>query len=556
MKIRYFTKIFTGTLILLATSCQKDFLDINTDPNLPTTAELPKLLTNVEYNAGMTFAPGYYMGSILPSYVHHLTSREVDNYGISATAANLGNTWLQAYVSTLKNADAVIMSAEAEENMIYAGIGKLIKAYVFTGLVDLWGDIPYSEFNVEAITAPKADASQDIYNNLISLIEEAKANLNDTEAANLLKPKDADIIYKGDVEKWIRMANTLELRLLVQSRKAKGEITDWSAKLTALLNENNFLQNGEDFELKHSAQDNPDERNQAYVDEYLGGQSTYYINPWFYEIMSGKTYNAKENPFAGITDPRIPYYWVNQKRATDEAQNETDYRDGAFISILMASNSSAAGNDQRATSTFIGIYPCGGKYDDGQGGKCDQSVGNGIAPEKMIQAYSVPFMLAELVLAGEIAGDAKAYLQEGIEKSVYHVNSVSVASNATVPTIGGETLTTFLENIMKKYDAASAEGKMEIVMTQKWIANFFNSVEAYNDIRRTGYPKLFAPENGEAISPYLKDKTPTVGPQIVPLKGLNAFQRIMWYPNSEISRNTNIKNTGRNVSSSNVFWDK
>ena len=174
----------------------------------------------------------------------------------------------------------------------------------------------------------------------------------------------------------------------------------------------------------------------------------------------------------------------------------------------------------------------------------------------MIQAYSVPFMLAELVLAGEIAGDAKAYLQEGIEKSVYHVNSVSVASNATVPTIGGETLTTFLENIMKKYDAASAEGKMEIVMTQKWIANFFNSVEAYNDIRRTGYPKLFAPENGEAISPYLKDKTPTVGPQIVPLKGLNAFQRIMWYPNSEISRNTNIKNTGRNVSSSNVFWDK
>ena len=105
MKLRYFTKIFTGTLILLATSCQKDFLDINTDPNLPTTAELPKLLTNVEYNAGITFAPGYYMGSILPSYVHHLTSREVDNYGISATAANLGNTWLQAYVSTLKNAD-------------------------------------------------------------------------------------------------------------------------------------------------------------------------------------------------------------------------------------------------------------------------------------------------------------------------------------------------------------------------------------------------------------------------------------------------------------------
>lgn len=556
MKMKYITLLVMGALVLLSAGCQKDFLDINKDPNLPTTAELPKLLTNVEVSTGMTFAPGSYMGSILPSYVHHLTSREVDNYGISATAPNLGNTWSQAYVSTLKNTDAVIKASEAEGNMIYAGIGKLIKAYVFAGLVDLWGNIPYTEFNIDAITTPKVDTGKDIYNSLIALIEEAKTNLNDNTAANLLKPGNADLIYNGNVDKWIRMANTLELRLLVQSRKAKSDIIDWKNKLSTLVTENNFLKNGEDFELKHTAKDNPDERNQAYVDEYLGGQSTYYISPWFYEIMSGKTYNATQNPFAGIKDPRIPYYWVNQKTASQEAQNETDYRDGGFISIMMASNSSSAGNDQRATSTFIGIYPCGGKYDDGKGGKCDKSVGNGIAPEKMIQAYSVPFMLAELVLAGEISGDAKAYLKSGIESSIFHVNAVTNASDATVPTISTDVTSAFVNAILTKYDAATAEKKMEIVMTQKWIANFFNSVEAYNDIRRTGYPILFAPTTGEAVSPYLKDKTPTPGNQIIPLKGLNAFQRIMWYPSSEINRNPNIKNSGRNVSTPGVFWDK
>lgn len=558
MKIKKIIFILTSAL-LVSTSCS-DYLDINDDPNKPTTAELSKVLTGAEYDIAMSFAAGNYIGSSLPSYVFHLTSREVDNFGITASTASNGNSWLQAYTYGLKNTDAVITAAEEGNNLIYAGIGKLLKAYAFANIVDLWGDVPYSEFNIEGNYAPIADKSSEIYNSLFTLIDEAIGNLKNEEAANLLKPAADDLIYNGDKDKWIRMGNTLKLKLLVQCRKAKGEITGWNEKLAALLTENNFMKSGEDFEFKHTQKDNPDERHPAYVDEYLGGQSTYYISPWIYEIMSGINLNVKDNPFTGIVDPRIPYYWVNQIKADGEAQNTTDYRSGAFVSIFFASNSSSSGNDQRSTSSFIGIYPCGGKYDNGQGGKCDKNVGTGVAPEKMLQAYSVPFLLAELYLTGETNGDAKVALENGIKYSIKHVNSVSqnaAAEGSNVPSISDDAVTAFVGKILAKYDAAiNNEEKLRIVMTQKWIANFFNPVEAYNDIRRTGYPTLLSSGTDYAQSPYKNSKAPELGPIDIPLKGINAYPRAMWYPTSEVTRNPNITNNGRNLSSPIVFWDK
>lgn len=554
-------KIFyiLGSTLLLTTSCTKDYLDINKDPNKPTTAELSKLLSGAEQNIALSFASGDYIGSSLPSYIGYLTSREVDNYSLTANYSSLGNSWQQAYVYALKNNDAVINNAEETDNLIYAGIGKLMKAYAFANIVDLWGDVPYKEFNVVGDYAPVADPSKEIYNNLLTLIDEAIANLTSTESTNLLKPGTDDLIYGGDVNKWIRMGNTLKLKLLVQSRKAKSDITGWNDKVTALLKENNFMESGEDFEFKHTAKDNPDERHPAYVDEYLGGQSTYYISPWIYEIMTGKNLNVKDNPFVDIKDPRVPYYWVNQIKADGTAQNKTDYREGGFVTLFFASNSAYAGSDQRSTSTFIGIYPCGGKYDDGKGGKCDAKVGTGIAPEKMLQSYSVDFLLAELYLSGEVEGDARAALMDGIKRSIAHVNSVSqlAAGGSTVPKIETTAINSFVNKILVKYDATTSnDEKLKIVMTQKWIANFFNPVEAYNDIRRTGYPKMIDPEIKTAQSPYKFDVDPVLGPVDIPLKGITAYPRIMWYPTDEIKRNPNITNDGRVVSNKIVFWDK
>ena len=554
MKRKFYTLIGTALAALALSGCN---LDINKDPYVVTNLNFDQLLTATEYEVGINFAEGSYLNANFSAYVHHTVSREIDNYSLVASYATLGNTWEQAYKFSIKNCDALIENADKSGDAICAGIGRVLRTHVYLNMVDLWGDVPYSEANVAGIDKPKADKSVDIYNALLESLNAAIANFNDEKAANANAPADNDLFFKGDVKKWIKAANTLKLKLLVQSRLAKSQVKDWKSELDALLAGDNFLADGEDLQFPHSTAMTPaDERNSGYVDEYQGGQKTVYISPWFYECMSGNTYNWKDNPFVRIEDPRIPYYFYNQVGEEADAANKTDYRDGAFISIVFGSNSGFTSMTQEKAMTTLGIYPVGGKFDKGEGTPIDAKSGNGIAPDKMLMAYSVPFMKAELILAGEASGDAKEELKKGIASSIAHVNSVTAAADATAPKLEGDAVSDFIDAVLAKYDAANDNRKMEIVMTQKWIANFYNPVEAYNDIRRTGYPVLFKGDaENLAWSPYAQEVEATPGLVSFELVNLLDFPRILYYPQSETTVNPNITNKGRIVSSKNVFWD-
>ena len=482
--------------------------------------------------------------------------------------------WLQARLGAAGAAVASVFSMFGEELACVAVLGFLYWCYdkkfgKFVGLNVLTALVlnpmvknvfirrrPYFD-HPEIQCLKPVDKSADIYNALLESLNTAIANFNDEKAANANAPAGNDLFFKGDVKKWIKAANTLKLKLLVQSRLAKSQVKDWKSELDALLAGDNFLADGEDLQFPHSTAMTPaDERNSGYVDEYQGGQKTVYISPWFYECMSGNTYNWKDNPFVRIKDPRIPYYFYNQVAADGDAANKTDYRDGAFISIVFGSNSGFTSMTQEKAMTTLGIYPVGGKFDKGEGTPIDAKSGNGIAPDKMLMAYSVPFMKAELILAGEASGDAKEELKKGIASSIAHVNSVTAAADPTAPKLEGDAVTDFIDAVLAKYDAANDNRKMEIVMTQKWIANFYNPVEAYNDIRRTGYPVLFKGDaENLAWSPYAQEVEATPGLVSFELVNLLDFPRILYYPQSETTVNPNITNKGRIVSSKNVFWD-
>jgi hypothetical protein len=226
------------------------------------------------------------------------------------------------------------------------------------------------------------------------------------------------------------------------------------------------------------------------------------------------------------------------------------------VSIFFATNGPNSAGSNDASVTKIGLYLCGGKYDNGAGGRVSYSTGNGAAPHKMVTFNAFKFMLAELALAGETSGDARALLGEALTAAVAHVNTV-VAKQTGVPALTTASRDAFIAAVLTKYDAASAAGKLEIVMTQKWIANVFNPVDSYTDYRRTGYPVLFNPANtsdpGYGVNPTVV--TPN-SPARVPIDAIASFPRSLYYPtNSETELNPNMSQK-TNLASPFVFWDK
>ncbi len=556
-------KLFLGlSIVIYLGGCTKDYLDINKSPNSPTTPELNQLLSGSQYFMVQALSQGNFIGNALSSYVHHLNAREVPNYGMTPGANNPFNTWNYLYTYVLTDYDAIVEYAEPDENLIYAGIAKTLKAYTFSVMVDIWGDIPYSEFNVPGLTAPAPDSSEDIYNALIALLEEGRADLQNNTAANALSPGVDDFFYKGDVAKWVKLNNTIKLRLLLHSRKAKSDITDWQSKFNALITEDNFIKEGEDFQFWFNNVTNPqDERHPAYS-SYVG-QHTHYISPYFYETMMGHTYNTTDNPFAGIEDPRVPYYFFKPLKTSEEpTDGKYEYRNGNFLSIFFATNGPNAAIDNRHFSTKYGVYPIGGVFDEGQGGRVEVggtvgTLGTGIAPHKMITYSALKFMLAELALAGESVGDAATHFEDALNAAIDHVHVVSDRNGLDDDQlISNEDREEFIDAILARFNAANAEGKMRILMTQKWIHNFMNPVDVYTDYRRTGYPLWFdvnkTQDPGYGVNPTPND----VSDARVPLATFNTFPRSLYYPsNSEIELNANMDQK-TNITVPLVFWDK
>ena len=101
-----------------------------------------------------------------------------------------------------------------------------MKAYYYSLMVDLWGDVPYSQaFKGDAgIKEAAYDADDVIYADLFALIDKALVNFDLTSPVAVR----GDLIYNGVIAKWKKAAKSLKLRLLLQTSKvnpnAKAEI--------------------------------------------------------------------------------------------------------------------------------------------------------------------------------------------------------------------------------------------------------------------------------------------------------------------------------------------
>jgi Starch-binding associating with outer membrane len=542
--------MFTIALLLSVTGCKK-YLDVNQNLNDPTKIPVSTLLVSAELGLGTNLGFNGGLSDGLSVYMHqHSTREEADQYGINGNDAIITGSWSGLHY-TIADLDVIIKQGAVEGRLVYVGIAKILRAYAFSQMVDTWGDVPFSEFNKfkEGIKQAKFDDDASIYPQLISLIDEGIADINNP-ALNPSRPGADDLIYNGNTGRWIKAANTLKLKLYTQLRKVQNvtpQVTALLANPANLINAAN-----ESFVIPFGTTLLTD-RNPGFAD-YTATQRTQHVSPWLYEIMKG--YNPV---FSGITDPRIPYYIYNQIKSNGTTPNSSEYRDGAFVSIYFGSVGPNRNGSQQNGISLFGIYPVGGRYDDGQGGTASATSGTGAAPYKLITYADRLYLEAELINTGVITGDARAIFSAAMTASMAQVDYVItnyVKPTQTVPALGVQN--TYINSILALYDAGNTAKRLEYIMTQKWLASIGSSVDQYTDYRRTGYPVLFDPRNttmapGGNVQPPLNGN-PFVIPQLaVPVQLGNNFPMSLPWSQSELELNGNAP-AQKTPDTYKIFW--
>lgn len=144
--------------------------------------------------------------------------------------------WNDLYYNAT-NYDVMVKRSQSTGQGFYEAIGRIMKSHAFQMIVDIYGDVPYSQaFQGSANPTPAYDNGIDIYRDLFRQLDTAIALLKGPSAEASLNPEigTSDIVYGGNATRWIKFANTLKLRMIVHVHETPGfDIAGEMAKITA-----------------------------------------------------------------------------------------------------------------------------------------------------------------------------------------------------------------------------------------------------------------------------------------------------------------------------------
>ena len=435
----------TILLFLAGMSACDDYLDVNDSIDNPNLNELTpnELIVGAQAQTAETLADrinrvGNWMGVAWSgSYLDFNDAYGVESrYQFSSTFYD--DVWDDLYTN-ISNFETIENYNDDLSWNNQKAAAKILKSFYFQYVVDLYGDVPYSQaFDGSGNLFPEYDNAQDIYISLINSIDEAIELISigsDSESFT-----GSDIMFSGDMSKWEAFANTVKLRLLVRlALKAEQD-----ASLASFANVEFAKLNGAQF-LDVDVSANP-----GYSD------SDDRQNP-FWEIYGADPTGVPTNQGRQTGPSKFAFDLLNN---SGDPRLNTLWKDngGAFDGTLQ--NGSG-----RAASIGDGILV---------GADADLPI--------MLAAESY-FLQAEAVLRGYLAGDAQALFNQGVQASF---SSLS-AGDATAYLAGIDT------DLNLGFNGGDALGA---ILTQKWIAlTSVSGAELWIEYNRTGYPDLPLPES-------------------------------------------------------------
>ncbi len=464
MKIKNIIK--NGIIVIasaaLTISCSEDFLDVNDNPNNPpeSTPSLTLTVAQVQFaklNAEDMNYLGNYMVYNWATPSNWSANQELFRYTVNNTFYN--DIFEDSYSLIFRNLtyvkDVEDPSGAADYGN-YDVIVETLKGFQYQHLVDLYGDVPYSEANLRGInTTPKYDDSEVIYKSVIdSLTSAAVLALNPAENAE--DPGSSDVIFGGDMLSWAQFANTIKLRMLVR--------------------------------LSNTGQDSYIQAQIALIDANGAG----YITE---DVSSNPGYSKNE-------DQQSPFYGYAGYNAGGEELDRHDYTVASdHIIALLNDNSDnridllfdlpANGNAHKGVKQAISLPGTGFTSND------LSKIGEGLlkSPDQdqpiMLLAEAL-FLQAEATVRGYIDGGddaAKELYNQGIQASFDY--------------LGAEDAEDYYSQPIMNVSWADSPNKIEAIITQKYFAlNGVTGIESWIELTRTGYPSgLPIPEDSEGKRP-------------------------------------------------------
>ena len=431
------------SLLFTCMACEKH-LDINVDPNYPTTAT-PELLlpSSIAWTAARTGSDLQQVGSFWSQhYTQHNSSNQYNTLAIySVQNSSYTAIWSAAYAGALTDLKRILVRSEQESKWNYYLIAKVLTALNYHILVDLYEKVPFTEALAGAENmSPKYDDSKTVYAGIITMLDEAVAKIDEAKAVSTAITSE-DFIFYGNLDKWVSFAKTLKFKLLMRDFDVN------KAQLTALINEGKLLTD--------------DARMNGFVD--IENNS----NPLF--ESDRRKLNSKNNMRGAATlinflkvnnDPRVSIFF-------EPARDKDNPNDKFFY------NGMPYGNISLTTGVFPSNYSSRARLDPTD-------------PVYFLSEAESYFLQAEYYARMNDAANAKALYDKAVDAAFTRWGLTNAADFTKA---GG----------VYEFDATNIEDMIRDIITQKWVASTrCQAWDAFFDINRTGYPKLGTKQVGEA----------------------------------------------------------
>ncbi|PCI36065.1 MAG: SusD/RagB family nutrient-binding outer membrane lipoprotein [Flavobacteriaceae bacterium] len=456
------TYICIVALLFMTSACTDNFEEVNRNPYEITDDSLKQDFNNV----GAFYPPmlrnlfGTQIEHNLAndSWVRHLATPTPFVGGVNNTTYYIrwNSYWNRIYNKIMSPSGLVIKKAQEENYPVFVEWARLIRILGMSRLSAYHGPVIFSEFGQKDAGY---DSEQVLYNTFFTQLDEIQAVFNANLEYTGLEEFDAS--YESDMVKWNRLINSMRLRLAIRISKIDPELAQMQGE-KALSEANGLITSNDDNFL---------------ISLYGGVFPPVTISfGWGDTRMSA----AMESIMVGYDDPRIEKFF---DPATDDSLYP-DHPSHPYKGIRNGAEMVAKG-DRLSYSTISSDF-------------------KKVTNRRYFTAAETHFLMAEAALRDwTIEGTAQGHYEMAVNASFedwgasgaasYLEDDTSVPLNYDDPKATGAVndFVSRMDDVTIKWDdAASNEVKLEKIITQKWINGYTNSIEAWVDHRRTGYPKL------------------------------------------------------------------